>query len=133
MSAPRQIGQVVMYSDFRGYGFVRTGKGRAIKDYFVHASSIHSTGHQTLDVGQTVEFTPKTTKQGIQAIDVRVISSEKATKTIVEDSWVFMKKNPFTPQDPVTDPNKFAGRKQAFHNAVDAIYNNKNILITGPR
>src|ERR1039458_4484293 len=119
MSAAREIGQVVMYSDFRGYGFIRTGKGRNIKDYFVHASSIHSAGHQTLDVGQTVEFTPRIAKRGIQGIDVRVISSEKTAKPAVESSWVFMKKNPFTPQDPITDPDKFAGRKQPFHNAVD--------------
>ena len=133
MSAAREIGQVVMYSDFRGYGFIRTGKGRNAKDYFVHASSIHSAGHRTLDVGQTVEFTPRVAQRGIQAIDVRVISSEKIAKAAVEPSWVFMKKNPFTPQDPITDPNKFAGRRQPFHNAVDAIYNNKNILITGHR
>jgi MoxR-like ATPase len=44
-----------------------------------------------------------------------------------------LKPNPFTPQEPVTDPNKFAGRGEAIRNAVDALFNNKNIIVTGER
>jgi len=46
---------------------------------------------------------------------------------------ITLKSIPFTPQDPVTDPNKFAGRGVAIKNAVDALFNNKNIIVTGER
>ncbi len=132
MITKRIIGEVVRYSDFRGFGFIRYGKNPAI-DYFVHVSSIHSADIKTLDAGQTVEFTPRQGRKGPQAIDVRVISSEKSHSTNINFQPVCMKRNPFTPQDPITNPEKFAGRREAIHNAVDAIYNNKNLLITGAR
>ena len=44
-----------------------------------------------------------------------------------------LKANPFTPQLPIIDPEKFAGRKNPIKNAVDALYNNKNIIISGER
>ncbi|MDP2211223.1 MAG: ATP-binding protein [Candidatus Aquicultor sp.] len=44
-----------------------------------------------------------------------------------------LKINPFTPQDPITDPVKFAGRNDSIQNAIYALFNNKNIMITGER
>ena len=44
-----------------------------------------------------------------------------------------LKRNPFTPQDPVTDPKRFAGRRTLLRSGVDSLFNSKNVLITGPR
>lgn len=127
MSVERLIGQVTFFTDYRGYGFIRSGKS----EYFVHASAIHTTDRGTLDQGDRVEFTPQKGDRGFFAIDVRIL--QKAVTDDSQDRWVLMKKNPFTPQDPLVDPKKFAGRRAHFHNAVDALYNSKNILITGAR
>lgn len=124
--AERLTGQVTMYSPFKRYGFILAGR----KEYFVHVSAVRALGKRGLDVGDKVEFTPKSSEKGEMAIDVHLVNNEKSEEV---DRWVFMKKNPFTPQDPVTDPGKFAGRKAAFINAVDAIYNSKNVLLSGPR
>lgn len=124
----RILGVIVHYSESRGYGFIRAGKN----DYFFHLSSVHDVRPGSLEVGNKAEFTTRSAKKGLQAVDIRIVEIP------VDDSkganpWVFMKKNPFTPQEPITDAHKFAGRKTLFHNAVDAIYNNKSILISGPR
>jgi cold shock CspA family protein len=124
----RRSGVVKFFTDFRGFGFVAGGD----QEYFVHSSSI--TGANHLLVGDKVEFTVKTTPKGPAAIDVKVTSRDtKAEDEIEQQKWIFMKKNPFTPQDPVVDPERFAGRRAHVGNAIDAIYNAKNILITGPR
>lgn len=128
MNAERLIGEVVFFTDFRGYGFVKSGKSQ----YFIHVSAIHSVGPSTLDPGDRVEFTPRQGLKGPMAVDVRVLKSVGSEEDH-PDKWVIMKKNPFTPQDPIIDPNKFAGRRSHFHNAIDAIYNSKNLLITGNR
>lgn len=125
----RQIGEVSAYSDFTGYGFI---KDSAQKSYFVHVSQIQMDDMRTLEVGQKVEFTPFPTFRTPEARDVRVISNEKEIKE-GDRSWFFPKKNPFTPQDPQVDAKRFAGRKEPFRNAVDALYNNKNVLISGYR
>ncbi|MBL9153526.1 MAG: cold shock domain-containing protein [Verrucomicrobiales bacterium] len=128
MPAERLIGEVVFFTDYRGYGFIRSGR----TEYFVHTSTIHQLGNASLDPGARVEFTPREGRKGPMAIDVRVLASADIDPADSE-RWVFMKTNPFTPQDPVVDPRRFAGRRDHFHNAVDALYNSKNILITGPR
>lgn len=128
MKNERQLGEVSFFTDYRGYGFIKSGKA----DYFVHTSAIHTSDRGSLDPGDRVEFTPRQGMKGMMAVDVRI--TQKAHKPNDDsDRWVIMKHNPFTPQDPVTDPNKFAGRRSHFHNAVDALYNAKNILVSGPR
>lgn len=118
-------GTVVKYSDFKGYGFI---KGDDKVNYFVHISQIVSDGFRTLKEGQQVEFEPTNSQRGPQARAVHIV-----TKDIAEYGKVTLKRNPFSPQDPITNPSKFAGRREAFINAVSAIYNNKNVLVHGPR
>ena len=124
----RLHGKVDFFTDYRGFGFIKSnGEG-----YFVHSSSLLEDAY--LVPGDEVEFTGINTKKGPAAIDVRLVSRDtKKEREIEKQRWVFMKKNPFTPQDPITDPDRFAGRRSQFANAIDAIYNSKNILITGPR
>jgi cold shock CspA family protein len=108
---------------FRGWGFI-IGDDR--RDYFVHWSFIEGTGDKFLWKGERVEFEPIKTYQGLQATNVTILKEKKNRR-------IRLKPNPFTPQEPVTDPNKFAGRGEAIRNAVDALFNNKNIIVTGER
>ena len=66
-SATRVYGKVKMFSDTKGFGFVRGDDGT---DYFVHYTKIEGAGHRSLAVEQRVEFTPIETARGPQAIDV---------------------------------------------------------------
>ena len=70
MAAERLIGEVVFFTDYRGYGFIRSGR----TEYFVHTSTIHKIGNATLDPGTRVEFTPRSGQKGPMAIDVRVLA-----------------------------------------------------------
>lgn len=124
---PQVRGEVIKYSDFRGYGFIRANS----TDYFVHVSQIGMDGFKTLSPGQIVEFEAVHTNKGLQARDVHIVSTDSEPQATADK--LVLKRNPFTPQDPVIDPEKFAGRKEPFRNAMDAIYNSKNVLITGPR
>jgi CspA family cold shock protein len=124
-------GKVKTFSDLRGYGFIT---GEDDETYFVHYSMIDREGYKSLTKGQEVLFTPVTTSRGPQAFSVReVIAKQEETTSAEEKPFIRLKPNPFTPQDPITDPHKFAGRAEALINAIDCLYNNKNILITGAR
>ena len=116
-------GHVKFYNMFRGWGFIIGDDGN---DYFVHWSFIEGTGDKFLWMGERVEFKPLKTYQGLQATNVTILQEKKNRR-------IRLKPNPFTPQEPVTDPNKFAGRGEAIRNAVDALFNNKNIIVTGER
>lgn len=119
-------GKVKRFSDYNGYGFITGEDG---EDYFVHFSMIDSPGYRTLEAGATVEFTAYSAEQGWQAHDVRSAVGELASAP----SGISLKVNPFIPQDPAIDPKKFSGRRDSFINAVDCLFNNKNLLITGAR
>jgi cold shock CspA family protein len=121
-------GTVNYFSDYRGFGFVL---GADKVEYFVHVSQIKADGHKTLQKGQEVIFTPTKSGRGPQARDVSVNESEGCEQK--PDRKFVLKKNPFTPQDPMIHAKKFAGRKDSILNAVDALFNNKNVLIVGPR
>ena len=117
------IGTVKRYNEFRGWGFITGEDG---EDYFVHWSFIEGTGYKSLQYRERVEFEPVVTYQGLQAHNVRYPQKKKVRR-------MRLKPNPFTPQEPVIDPNKFAGRGEPLRNAVDALFNNKNIIVTGER
>lgn len=119
-------GKVKRFSDYKGYGFITGEDG---EDYFVHYSMIEPAGYRTLRSGAKVEFTAHDSEQGWQAHDVRLVSDETAQPT----ASVTLKVNPFIPQDPAIDPKKFSGRRDSIINAVDCLFNNKNLLITGAR
>ncbi|RAW19276.1 hypothetical protein DC345_00365 [Paenibacillus taichungensis] len=123
-------GTVIRYSDYKGYGFIKSQDSN--ENYFVHISQISGDGFRTLIEGQVVEFEPYYSNKGWQARDVHRVTLHSDEEPIFNDK-LKLKKNPFTPQYPVNDPLKFAGRKHAFMNAIDGLFNNKNILISGPR
>lgn len=116
-------GTVKMFSDLRGYGFIAGEDGI---DYFVHYTMIDDIGFKTLNEGDAVNFLPKDSNRGPQAWNV-------ALEIVEQKDLPKLKVNPFTPQDPVTDPRKFAGRVEVLANAVDCLFNNKNLLVIGAR
>jgi cold shock protein len=121
-------GRVRTFSDYRGYGFFTGDDGR---DFFVHHTMIDAEGFRSLQRGDAVEFDPVETPRGWQAWKVvPQVGAVPATKT---GRRLRLRPNPFTPQDPVVDPNKFAGRAEPLANAIDCLFNNKNLLVTGPR
>lgn len=117
-------GTVKGYSKFYGYGFIL---GPDKRDYFCHWSFISMPGYKYLIPGQVVTFDPHQTYRGWQARNVRIIRGRREPEERV------LKENPFTPQDPIRDPAKFAGRREPLINAIDALYNRKNVLVTGER
>ena len=123
-------GKVKTFSDFKSYGFI-TGVNH--RDYFVHASMIEDEGenqdYKTLKAGEEVVFEPVETAKGWQAWTVRRAGKAKFGAPVQRR----LKPNPFTPQDPVTDPRKFAGRTDVLINTIDCLFNNKNVLVTGAR
>lgn len=116
-------GTVTRYNEFRGYGFI---EGEDSKNYFVHWSFLEGEGYKFLRPGEKVEFDSVTTYDGLQAHNVRYPPHAHEEKTK-------LKPNPFTPQEPSTDPFKFAGRGEIIKNAIDALFNHKNIIVTGER
>lgn len=121
-------GTVKSYSDFNGYGFIAAEDGN---DYFAHVSKIIGTDDHTLDKGDKVMFIPYQNAKGGYAAEIRIVS--RANKIEPHTMHLNLKKNPFTPQMPITNTSKFAGRKDAIFSAIDGMFNNKNILISGPR
>lgn len=124
----RLKGKVNFFTSYRGFGFIECGN----TEYFVHSSSILGANH--LLIGDEVEFAERFTHKGPAAIEVKITSRDtEAEDRKEQEKWIIMKKNPFTPQDPIVDPERFAGRRSHVGNAIDALFNSKNILITGPR
>ena len=67
----RQNGQVVWFSNTKGYGFL---KGEDGKEHFVHYSAIDADGYKSLREGDRVSFElVEGTKGRMQAERVRVI------------------------------------------------------------
>lgn len=120
-------GKVKSYSDYKGYGFIISENG---KEYFAHVSKIVGAEDRTLNVDDKVTFIPYENYKGGYAAEIRIVSrkTQEAHKHIFQ-----LKKNPFTPQTPIVYANKFAGRKDAIFSSIDSLFNNKNLLISGPR
>lgn len=121
-------GTVTFYSDYRGYGFI---SGSDKNEYFVHVSQLNTDDQKNLEKGQEVNFTPLKTSRGFRAGDVVVITNDENLKPT--ERPFTLKKNPFTPQSPIVNAKKFAGRREPILNAIDSLFNNKNLLILGPR
>ncbi|MBI5523638.1 MAG: cold shock domain-containing protein [Desulfarculus sp.] len=116
-------GTVRHYSEFSGYGFII---GDDSNDYFVHWSFIEGSGYKYLMPNWKVIFDPVETFKGLQAHHVRIPES-------MQSKAPALRVNPFTPQQPIVDPSKFAGRGAVIINAVDSLFNHKNLIITGER
>lgn len=126
-------GTVIRFSDIRGYGFIH---GEDDCDYFVHQSKINMLGYRSLIPGEKVEFDPVHTDRGNQAFNVTLLRAVPRAQPILTDeasTEVVLRKNPFTPQDPIVDPSKFAGRKSEAIRALRYLFDGANILIQGPR
>jgi cold shock CspA family protein len=67
----RERGEVVRFSDIKGYGFIKS-ESRDV-DVFVHFTAVRGTGYRSLKEGEKVEFAVIQSKRGIQASDVVVI------------------------------------------------------------
>lgn len=113
----------------RGYGFIR---GEDERDYYVSQSYILDADFRYLERDEDVVFEPVKTLRGVQAHHVKRYIPDAEAQSAGK-SWVAAKRNPFTPQDPVTDPMLFAGREEYVDIGLDAILNSQNILVTGER
>lgn len=118
-------GTVKFYSDFRGFGFIQGEDGQ---EYFIHISNVISQKDRTLETDDEVIFSPTPGRKGMQAIDVRKIGMQQDDE---EDFQI--KINPFTPQSPIYDIAKFAGRRKFVYECTEKIINQQNILISGYR
>lgn len=123
------LGIVKRFNDMYGWGFITDEHG---VDHFVHYSFIQAVGYKTLDDGGRVSFDSVLTPRGPQAHNVVKLPAAKPEPAPAAIA-LRLKHNPFTPQDPVVDPTKFAGRREALANAIDAVFNNRNVLISGAR
>lgn len=124
-------GIVKSFSDLHGYGFIRGEDG---KDYFVHQTCISKIGFRTLYLAEEVEFDAVNTQRGVQAQNVKtIVRSVPSTKVSEEVPRIKIRKNPFTPQDPISLPSKFAGRSRETVTALQGLIDGENLLIQGPR
>jgi len=62
-------GRVIRFNDEKGFGFIES-KG---KEYFVHISSILSSGYKKLPEGTAVLFKAAQGKKGLEAVEVIVL------------------------------------------------------------
>lgn len=67
-----RTGKIKWFNNEKGYGFIENENG---EDIFVHYSSIKQEGYKTLSEGQIVEFELLETEKGLQAINVKEVSS----------------------------------------------------------
>lgn len=122
-------GKVLWYSASRRYGFIL---GQDNQEYFFPKDNLATPLDEVrLTHERPVSFEPKQAKPNWEAKDVRVVAGAEPTAEF--DVPATLKRNPFTPQDPVTDPRRFGGRRDVLRSAVDSLFNTRNILITGPR
>lgn len=67
-----RTGKIKWFNNEKGYGFIDNGTE---EDIFVHYSSIKQEGYKSLSEGQMVEFELLETEKGLQAINVKEVSS----------------------------------------------------------
>jgi cold shock CspA family protein len=118
-------GVVKFYNSERGIGKI-LGEDNIM--YFAHYSKVVGRSYKILYVGEEVHFDIFKTKDKTKndnAINIRPLDLEM--ENIVVDH------NPFYPDRPINEPRKFAGRRSQIIEAINALENNHNILITGER
>ena len=67
-----KVGKIKWFNNEKGYGFI---EGNCDEDIFVHYSAIKQEGYKSLSEGQTVEYELLETEKGLQAINVKEVSS----------------------------------------------------------
>lgn len=67
-----RVGKIKWFNNEKGYGFI---EGTNEEDIFVHYSAIKQEGYKSLSEGQTVEYELLETEKGLQAINVKEVSS----------------------------------------------------------
>ena len=67
-------GTVKWFSNAKGYGFILPDEGE--EDVFAHFSAIEMDGYKTLKQGQKVQFEINQGPKGLQASNIRALSSE---------------------------------------------------------
>ena len=67
-----KVGKIKWFNNEKGYGFI---EGNSDEDIFVHYSAIKQEGYKSLSEGQTVEYELLETEKGLQAINVKEVSS----------------------------------------------------------
>lgn len=67
-----KVGRIKWFNNEKGYGFI---EGRNDEDIFVHYSAIKQDGYKSLLEGQIVEYELLETEKGLQAINVKEVSS----------------------------------------------------------
>lgn len=67
-------GTVKWFSNAKGYGFILPDDGE--EDVFAHFSAIEMDGYKTLKQGQKVQFEVNQGPKGLQASNIRAVSSE---------------------------------------------------------
>jgi CspA family cold shock protein len=67
-----KVGKIKWFNNEKGYGFI---EGSYDEDIFVHYSAIKQEGYKSLSEGQTVEYELLETEKGLQAINVKEVSS----------------------------------------------------------
>jgi cold shock protein len=70
-------GTVKWFDPNRGYGFIRPEQG---EDLSVHVSALESSGMESLQEGQTVEFDIEQGRKGLQATNVRPLQAGQVTE-----------------------------------------------------
>jgi cold shock protein len=67
------VGTVKWFNAEKGYGFISPESG---EDVFVHFSAIQTGGYRSLEEGQKVEFDIDQGQRGLQAANVRPVSTQ---------------------------------------------------------
>ena len=69
----RHIGIVKWYNPTKGYGFIRPVDSK--KDVFVHSSAVSSSGIDSLQENQKVEYTLVSKKDRVSAEDLVIVNN----------------------------------------------------------
>lgn len=127
-------GVVKEYSNYKGgSGYITGDDGR---DYYVHFTEIKMAGYKSLTANDPVEFEPKIIGSARRAHNVlRIEAPTLGPRSPVPPNPPppILKANPFTPQNPIEDGEKFSGRTDLLVRGIQDLFNKQNVLVTGDR